>query len=188
MVKDDKSFLKLLCSGNERAFAFLYREFRDKIYNFMYRNTGNREDARELTQDVFLAVHRHVKKFRGDSSLSTWIFRIATNRMINFGKRKQSKLRRNVNIDKLEFRLSSQDRKPDEAAEKTELEVAVQEELVKMDEDLRTILVLRDLQGFAYNEIEHILGIPLGTVKSRLHTARRTLKQMLEQRWKRTRT
>jgi RNA polymerase sigma-70 factor, ECF subfamily len=144
---------------------------------------GNRADAQDVAQEVFLAVVDSVDGFRGDCSLSTWVFRIARNRCINRIKHNRS-LRQAVTdpIDDVpEGRLPQEGgpARPDEAVGRAQVAQRVQRAISALPEVQRMVVVLRDLQGFEYEEISDVLELPLGTVKSRLFRARAALAESL---------
>jgi len=181
-VKDARApLLDLLRQGDARAFRFLVKEFQPRIYTFVFRTVGNPDVARDLTQDVFVSVARAIGSFRGDSQLSTWIYQIATNRVRNHLTR--GKGRDHLDVQPLAERLPDASPDPEDVATGAELDRIVQAELARLPDDLRLLVVLRDVEGRSYEEIEAIAGIPLGTVKSRLHRARHELRLALERRW-----
>ncbi len=178
--------------GNKLIFEDIHETYRPKIYRYLSRLVGTQE-ADDLTQEVFIKVNRNLEGFRGDSNLSTWLYRIATN----------------VAIDKLRsasYQRAMREGLPSNSAENDEAEFAeqdpwtgekkllVEQDLVRMEmnrcirdfierlpEIYRTVLVLGDLEGFANKEIAEILGISLGTVKIRIYRAREKLRKELEQ-------
>jgi len=155
----------------DRDFTEIYKEYRDMIYNYMYWKTGNSEEALDLTQEVFLKIYKNLRKFRGESSLKTWIMKIATNHANSFFSR--SKFRKLLSFNKsIEY---LQDTKNENNGLKLEVENA----LLKLRKKEREIIVLYYMEGFSYKEISTLLGIPIGTVKSRLNRAKENLKKIL---------
>lgn len=181
MTRTGDKLLDRLRRGDERAFRFLVSQFQDRIFSYIYRSIGQRDDARDLCQDVFVSVARAIPRFRGDSSLSTWIYQIATNKIRNHVTR--AKGRYNVDIHDLESSLASSAPNPEQVATGDALQSVVQEELASMPSDLRVLIVLRDIEGHDYAEIGRIVEAPTGTVKSRLHRARAEFKQRMDKRW-----
>jgi RNA polymerase sigma-70 factor (ECF subfamily) len=171
------------------AFEALVDQFQTPILNMLYRMLGNRAEAEDLAQEVFITVFKQIDAFRGDSSLATWIYRIASNHCIN--RRKYLARRKhydNRSLSDLTDRsrpfegkdgMSGQLHRPDEMAEGLQMERLIQEAISSLDEEHRLVLVLRDIQSLSYEEIEEILSVPAGTVKSRLHRARMALKEKL---------
>lgn len=170
--------------GNASAFEDLVSRYEKKVFNLAFRLTGNREDAQDISQEAFLKVLTSVKDFRGDSSFSTWLYRVVTNTCLDEIRRRSR--RKEVSLD---APIAPDDPSPRQVAadgpepgadlERSEVQQAVQQGILELAEDHRIILVLRDIQGLSYGEIAEVLGISLGTVKSRLNRARLSLKQRL---------
>jgi RNA polymerase sigma-70 factor (ECF subfamily) len=163
--------------GDAAAFETLVASAQHRIYGLALRMLRNRAEAEEVAQDVFLRVHRSIAEFRGEAKLSTWLYGITSRLCLN--------------------RLARADRRgrgaPDELAdvadagvdpmgslESAELTRALEVAIGELPEERRIVVVLRDVQGLAYEEIAAALGIELGTVRSRLHRARMELKDKLE--------
>lgn len=181
----DRALLRRLRHGDERAFAELMRENQDRVYDLLVRMLGDREEALDLSQEVFTAVHAAVGRFRGDSRLSTWIFRVARNHCLNRLKYLQRRHRgRTTELSKVPeaaLEASCPSRRPDEALAESELKARVQQAIGQLDEEHRLLLVLRDIEGLSYHEIAEVTEQPEGTVKSRLHRARASLARIVGQ-------
>ncbi len=185
---NEKRLLKRLKKRDARAFESLVQEYQGMVFNLIYRMLGSKEEAEDLAQEVFVNVFKKIDSFRGESSLSTWIYRIASNICKN---RKKYLVRRcfdrparaergDYSSDQLgPVNTTGQVSRPDEMAEGLEMEALLQEAIRSLEEDHRLILVLRDIQGVSYDEIQEITGLALGTVKSRLHRARLALKEAM---------
>ncbi len=166
----------------------LLTEHAGLVYNLALRLTGNRADAEDLAQDVLLRALRALPGFRGDSLASTWLYRITVNSWKNrVRSEKRRSFWRTVTLglisgddDGPALELSDNEPPPDAALEATERSAAVQRALMGLDEDDRAIVVLRDVEDRSYGEIGTVLGVPKGTVKSRLSRARAKLKVLLE--------
>jgi len=171
----------------------MVRTYKDKVYNLVYRMLGNREEAEDLSQEVFVTVFKSIDRFRGDSKFSTWLYRVAANQCKNRYKylaRRQFHAGRP--LDEVSERnlagrdggpalsLQAQISEPDKVLEGLQMERAIQREIAALDEDQRLLIVLRDIQGLSYLEIARISQLPEGTVKSRLHRARMALKDRLK--------
>lgn len=173
----DRALLARLRRGDDRAFAELIRRHQDRIFDLGYRMLGDRQEAEDLSQEIFVAVHRALGGFRGDSRLSTWIFRVAKNHCLN--RLQYLKRRGGGRTDDLEESLETAGDPaagaPDRDLERREEQALVQRALAELDEAQRMIVVLRDIEGLGYDEIVEVLDEPLGTVKSRLHRARAAL-------------
>ncbi|HXP39980.1 MAG TPA: sigma-70 family RNA polymerase sigma factor [Candidatus Acidoferrales bacterium] len=180
-----------LKAGSETAYAWLIGEFQRPVYGLVYRMMSDPADAADTTQDVFLKVFRGMKHFHGESSLKTWIYRIALHEAAN---RKRWWFRHKVHETSIELPESEGNRNGDGAIEsaltdrhespfdnvaQNELRQRVDAELHRVDEPYRTTLILRDLEEMSYEEIAEILQISLGTVKSRLTRGRQALKKRL---------
>ncbi len=163
----------------------------DRVYNLAYRLTGNRDLAWDLSQEAFMKAWAGIKSFRGGCGFYTWIYRIALNLHMNreksLGRRME---KRTLSIDKergenprstlREVIGTGKDSEPSSAMEQKEREAAVQQAILELDGAQRQVVLLRDMEGFSYEEIADLLDLPLGTVRSRLHRAREELKRRLE--------
>jgi len=169
--------------GDVSAFEEIVSLYEKKIYNFTYRMTRNREDAADLTQETLLRVWLGVRRFRGDSSFSTWVFRIASNvctdRLRSRSRRLALSLDAPVHYDneELEFQVEDGSAGPDELAEESDLKDAVRRAIFQLPVGYRAVLVMRDIQDMSYKEISEVLMCPVGTVKSRLNRARLALRE-----------
>lgn len=184
---DDRELVERFQRGDESAFDALVRRHSGRAYAIAYGLLGNREDAEEVAQDVFIRVYRALDKFRGDSEFSTWMYRIATNLAKNkyrWNKSRGSKVTDSLQapIDGTEgsdalYREVSDDRMtPDEAIQVAELERRTREEMEKLPDVYREALMLRNVKGLSYEEIAELLGCKIGTVKSRINRAREELR------------
>lgn len=176
--------VQLSKSGDLDAFEKLIMTYEKKVYNMAYRMTGSHEDAQDIAQEVFFKSYCSIKSFRGECSFSTWIYRITTNACLDFiRKRKHSSVSLNEPVHtedgEIERQVASNAPGPDEQVWGNEFERAVKDEISKMSIDYRTIIILRDIQGLAYEDISNVLKCSLGTVKSRLNRARKALKERL---------
>ena len=174
--------------GDESAFEALVTENEKRIYNLCRRLTGNQEDAAELTQEAFLNAWRGLGRFQGESSFSTWLYRLATNACIDFlrkEKRRQS-LSMTVSLDDEEearqVELPDERYAPEGALEHAEARRAVAEGLERLTLEHRQVLVMREIHGLSYAEIGQVLGLEEGTVKSRIARARGALRKVLTER------
>ncbi len=182
----DEELVRRFCEGDREAFSLLVTRYQDRVFTICLRWLGEREAAEEVAQEVFLAVYRSLPNFRGDSKFSTWIFRIAVNHCKN--RRSYSRRRASDRHEPLEG-LGGDDAPPrelphpgpgtDEALHRSEAGKLVLEALEELDESHRAIVILRDVDGLAYEEIADILELARGTVKSRLHRARAQLARSL---------
>lgn len=180
-----------LKAGSEEAYAWLIGEFQQPVYGLVYRIVGDPADAAETAQEVFLKVFRGMKQFNGQSSLKTWIYRIALHEAANrrrwwFRHKAQETSIEPTESDsmaegsmQMQVALTDHAESPFDNVAHHEVSRRVEDELRKVPEPYRTTLVLRDLEEMSYEEIAEVLEISLGTVKSRLTRGREALKQRL---------
>jgi RNA polymerase sigma-70 factor (ECF subfamily) len=167
-------------AGDRDAFTQLVRSHEDAVFNMSYRMLSHREDARDVCQEIFLTVFNRIREFRGESRFGTWIFRIAVNRCRDeLRRRKTVKHTRPVALD-LESPTPARGPSPEAVARGKELERIVSGCIASLPDDLREMIVLRDVQDLAYEEMAHVLEVPMGTVRSRLSRARSRLAELLE--------
>ena len=184
-------FIERLKRGDAAAFEKLVNERSGEIYGLLYRLTENGEEARDLTQETFLRAFQSINHFRGESDLRTWIYRIAINQARNrwrWWKRRRREA--TVSIDEPEIRggrlglvatlKSPTARDPEQHTLQNERERALQKALSGLRRVYRETVILRDIEGFAYEEIANTLNISVGTVKSRLARGRQELRRKLE--------
>lgn len=184
MYKDEDLVLRSQ-NGELDAFEELVCRYERKVYTVAYRLMGNQDDAKDLAQEAFLRAFQSIKKFRGEASFLTWIYRITTN-VCRDELRKRSRtsiesLDERITLDEGEVtkQFSSPDPGPAELYESKELQEKIQGLINTLSPEFRLALVLRDLQGFSYDEIAEQLECSLGTVKSRINRARNHLKERL---------
>jgi RNA polymerase sigma-70 factor (ECF subfamily) len=175
-----------LKAGSEEAYAWLIGEFQQPIYSLVFRIVSDPADAADTTQEVFLKVFRGMKHFHGESSLKTWIYRIALHEASNrrrwwFRHKSRETPIENVGSDVAAVKeyLMDQAESPFDRLAEEEVRSHVEEELRKVAEPYRTTVILRDLEEMSYEEIAEITEVSLGTVKSRLTRGRQALKQRL---------
>jgi RNA polymerase sigma-70 factor, ECF subfamily len=176
-----------LKAGSEEAYSWLIGEFHQPIYGLIYRIVNDPSDAADTTQDVFLKVFRGMKHFHGESSLKTWIYRIALHEAANrrrwWFRHKAQETPINPVADGEEYstenRLVDPGESPLEKFAHTEVQAAVEAALQQVPEPYRTALILRDLEEMSYEEIAEVLQISLGTVKSRITRGRDALRKKL---------
>ena len=172
--------------GRREKFEKLAFPYMDSLFNTALRLTRNRLDAEDLVQEVYLRAYRFLDKFEEGTNFQAWIFKILTNTFIN-RYRKKSREPHQVEFDKVEFQYSDGSKERDEKYE-THYDESLYDELfddeinsalAKLSYDFRAVVILCDIEGFAYKEIASILSIPIGTVMSRLSRARQQLQKQL---------
>jgi RNA polymerase sigma-70 factor, ECF subfamily len=166
-----------LRKGERAAFEALVEAAQHRIFGVAFRMLRNRAEAEDVAQEVFLRVHRSIAEFRGEAKLSTWLYgisaRLCLNRLARADRRTRAATDELVDVPDAGV-------DPMESLESAELTRALEVAIGELPEERRIIVVLRDVQGLAYEEIAAALGIELGTVRSRLHRARMELKDKLE--------
>ncbi|MCS6797941.1 MAG: sigma-70 family RNA polymerase sigma factor [Myxococcota bacterium] len=190
--EDERQFVERLRRRDEAAFNRFVREHQDRVYRLVVRMLGDRDEALDVTQDVFVSVFKSIDTFRGESRLSTWLYRVAVNHCRNRIKYmdrrgRGASTRFEDGRDGATGATGAGVRaggfgRPDEAAEAGQLQRIVREAMDELDEEHRTLLVLRDVEDLSYEEIGAITGLVEGTVKSRLHRARAALLRRVRQR------
>jgi RNA polymerase sigma-70 factor, ECF subfamily len=189
----DAGLVPRLVARDERAFTILVRAYEGRVFALLLRMTGNRAEAEDLAQEVFVQVFKAIGSFRGESKLSTWIYRIAVNLSKNRGK--YLRVRRSGHEVELGGLLEGAEAavavgggtaavpaidRPDEMASGKQVERIVQRAILELEPSFRECLVLRDVEDLSYDDIASITGLPEGTVKSRIHRARAQLKEIVE--------
>lgn len=187
MSDEEERLVRKLKQRDEEAFRRVVTLYQHKVFSLVFRMIGDRAEAEDLSQEIFVAVFKHVDSFRGDSALGTWIFRIATNHCrnrIKYLRRRAAGRTQDIDDtregDVQDGPLVSRPPTPEKVLAGRQLEAALQRALTTLDEDHRAVLVLRDIENLSYQEIGEITGLNPGTVKSRLHRARLALKQEVE--------
>jgi RNA polymerase sigma-70 factor, ECF subfamily len=188
---EEASIIAELQAGSENAYEWLIAHYHQPVYGLVYRILNDPADAADTTQEVFLKVFRGIKRFHGEASLKTWIYRIALHEASNQRrwwfrhKRRETTMESPLTDDEsqsfaLKETLVDLHDSPFECAAHEEIRSKVEEELAQVPEPYRTTVVLRDIEGLSYEEIAEILQVSLGTVKSRLMRGRFALKKRLE--------
>jgi RNA polymerase sigma-70 factor (ECF subfamily) len=191
ITNEDAALLADLKAGSEAAFAMLIAQYHQPLYSLIARNINDPADAADITQEVFIKVFRSIRGFNGDASLRTWLYRIALHEASNQRRWWSRHKRQEITIDttyepeeddsnsSLGIALADQRDSPFDQAAQSELREQVEAALRQLPEAYRTVVVLREIEGFAYEEIAEILEINLGTVKSRLTRGRSALRALL---------
>jgi RNA polymerase sigma-70 factor (ECF subfamily) len=175
---DSPEFVRRLRAGDRAAFEELVRSHQHRVYAVALRMLGNAAEAQDVAQEAFLRAHRGLAEFRGEARLSTWLYAIASRLCLNRLAGSERRLTRHGE-DTL-TRLPDGRPGPDQALERGELEEALHRAIGELADERRIVVVLRDVEGLAYEEIAEALELPVGTVRSRLHRARLDLKEKLE--------
>lgn len=165
--------------GREAAFHELVSRYERRVYAICYRYFGNHADAQDAAQDAFVAVARRAGTFRGDSKLSTWLYRVAVNACNDIARKRRRRPQSPVeDIVATAEAAGVRERDPDpQTLRETEMEV--HRALAQLDETSRTLMILVAIEGFPYKDAAGIVGMPVGTVKSRVHRAKAQLAELL---------
>lgn len=178
--------VEAVMAGDQAALGRLLEMHEKPMFNVCYRMLGNHDDAAEVTQEAMLKIVEHVQDFNGQSQITTWMTRIAIN--LSLSRLRRRKVRRavtmeggnNVHEDQTTtLRQELADHRepaPDSRVEEGEMLEHLQEAMNRLAEDFRAVLVLRDIQQMEYQEVAQVLGVPIGTIKSRLFRARLALR------------
>lgn len=182
IVDPDGDLVQRWQAGDAQAFEDLVRRHERRVFRLLLRMLGSREEAEDVAQEAFLSLHRHGHRFRREARFSTFVYRVAANAALN-RRRTLGRNRNRVNELKTQqeagFDLPPAPRDPEDAAAGSETQALVQRALLDLPRDLRIAVVLYDIEGQSYQEVAQVLGIPEGTVKSRIHRARRALRERL---------
>jgi RNA polymerase sigma-70 factor, ECF subfamily len=171
-------------AGDASAFERLVRTHERNVFRLLYRMLGSREEAEDAAQEAFLSLHRHGHRFRREARFSTFLYRVAANAALN---RRRSRGRARARETELAQRhasgasIQAAPRDPEAATQGVEIQHRVQNALQQLPEELRVAVVLYDIEGQSYKDIAESLGIPEGTVKSRIHRARLGLRERLKE-------
>jgi RNA polymerase sigma-70 factor (ECF subfamily) len=188
LTPEEALFVMRLQANEDAAYDELVRVYSASIFHVAYRMLGDSGDASDVVQDIFLKVFRNIGGFKGEAALKTWIFKIAFSEILNrlrWWKRRHRFA--TVSLDEqpngpntgYSQTVAASNPTPEQALQSKEEEDAIQQALGRLSREHRSIVVLRDIEGFSYNEIADVLGVSIGTVKSRLARARTDLKKSL---------
>lgn len=181
----ERRLVERLQRQDEAAFNELVTAYEQRVFALVQRMIGDRAEAEDLAQEVFVTVFKSIGTFRGDSKLSTWLYRVTTNHCKN--RIKYLARRHDRSQDELDENAGSVAeagppgpmRRPDRAVEGAQMEKVLQEAINSLDEDHRAVVILREVEDLSIEEICEITGLPDGTVKSRLHRARLALRKKI---------
>lgn len=178
---DDQGLIDACRRGQTEAFGMLVRRYQDRLYPTVLRLTGSSEDAHDLLQETFLRAYQKLGLFQGESGFYTWVYRIAVNLALS-SRRRRKTVRPSVDSsshDSFDPPDDPSQTDPSLPLERAERDARIQSALSALAADHRAVVVLKDLDGLRYEEIAEMLGIPVGTVRSRLHRARNELRLLL---------
>ena len=187
-MQSDAELMLAFQAGDQESFEKLFMRHQVGVFNFFYRLMGNREAAEDQTQEVFFRVYSHAANYVQTAKFTTYLYRIAKNAWIDHIRRTRRRGRMQ-SLDKdtaegvnLYARLPAQTDKPDARLQQQDRAQAIEEAIESLPEEQRIVFVLSEVQGMKYTEIADTLGIPVGTVKSRMHVAVQRLRAFLARR------
>lgn len=182
----DDELVSLARDGNRAAFSLLVTRYQDRIINMVAQRVPDREAAYDLAQEVFIKAYRGLKGFQSKSGFYTWLYRIAINTTLSF-RRKMLRRGSMLSLDRPSRdedagrqEVADAGRGPSEEATRAEEVEAVRRAIAALEDDFNEVVVLRDIQGLSYEEIAQVLQCPVGSIKSRLHRARKKLAEILK--------
>ena len=168
--------------GDTEAFGALVRRHEQRVFRLLVRMLGSREEAEDAAQEAFLSLHRYGHRFRREARFSTFVYRVAVNAALNRRRslgRARARERELIQRQAAGDDLPSAPRDPEGAASGVEIQARVQDALLQLPPDLRMAVILFDIEGQSYRDIAEVLSVPEGTVKSRIHRARNSLRELL---------
>ena len=183
---DDIEIIDRVLSGDVEAYSHIVERYQNMTYRYVYSRFNNYDEVMDITQDIFIMALEALKTFRRESKFSTWFYSIMVNYCKNY--KKKSWRHNTVSInggsenDEYEIQIADEHSGPEESVIKTDSMNIVKEEVYKLPDDYREVVILRDIEGMSYNDIADIIGINLSNVKVRIHRGRELLKNRLVER------
>ncbi len=179
----DEELISRFQQGDNYAFDLLVKRYKDPLLNFVYRFVGDKEEAEDIVQETFLRLFKNKHYYREIAKFSTWIYTIAGNlAKTELRRRKRRKLLSISHFmsSEKDYDIPDEDSNPEREANTVITDKIIQKAIDKLSPKFKQVIILRDIQGFSYEEISEIVGIPLGTVKSRVNRARLKLQEDLQ--------
>jgi len=173
----ERELVRLCLNREEDAWRMLVTRYQRRVYNLCYQFFGKVGRAEDMTQEVFVKLYGALHRYNFDMEFSTWLMSVARNLCIDFYRR--HKKERMVDIEEIPMAVAPESTGPAAALERQEAHRQVHRGLMRLSEELRMAVILRDIQGYGYDEIGAIMGVPLGTVKSRINRGRLELARAL---------
>ena len=183
--RSDEELILAFQGGDEEAFTVLVRRYKDPLMNYIYRFVGDSDESADILQDTFVRLYRKKHLYKSVAKFSTWLYTIAGNLARSELRRRSRKgllsiFQSREKGDEYELPLPSSDPQPDQLADDSLKAMRIQEALRRLPEAFREAVVLRDIQDLSYEEIAEIVGMPIGTVKSRINRGRNQLQELLK--------
>jgi RNA polymerase sigma-70 factor (ECF subfamily) len=171
-------------AGRTEAYSELVLKYQDRLYHVALRIVGHPDDAADVVQETFISAYQSLGTFKGDSEFYTWLYRIAFNAAVSWKRRKRNIVSLEFGTNDSDINLepadTSRDHRPGEAIERDEDVRKLQEGMLRLSPEHRAVLTLKEMEGLKYEEIAEVLGVPVGTVRSRLSRARLELRSLLD--------
>lgn len=185
----DQGLVSRAKHGDTRAFDALILKYGDKLFGLVYNMTSHKEDTHDLLQEIFAKAYQSLPTFQGKSTFYTWIYQIATNRTLNFLKKRKN--RSSLSLNDMESAVqqdpalidTNHDANPERQSSINELQLKLNEAMMRLSESHRLVVTLFDIQGMAHGEIAKVLKTSEGTIRSRLHYAHLQLQSALQETW-----
>ena len=184
MLSSDERLVERCLRGDDSAWESIVNAYGRRLYNLGYRYTSRTDEAEDLTQEIFIRVYQNLKSFRTDAgSFQNWVLKVGRNLIID-RYRQARRFQPSAGTEEMETMNLRDDKlpNPQRAAEQAEATRFLNEGLQRLSPELKEAIILRDLEGLAYQEIASLLSIPEGTVKSRINRARLELAKLLSKR------
>lgn len=186
--RGDELLVKKCQKGHYEAFEELIHKYQQKVYSLCYRYAGNHDDANDLAQEAFIRVYHSINKFHFKSAFSTWLYRVTSN--VCLDEMRKKKRNSSVSLDspleteegEMYFHLPDQKYNPEIMAEQKDVQQIVHNAIQELPREQKITILLREMEGFSYDEMAEVLEVSSGTIKSRLNRARHNLKEILSQK------
>ena len=179
--EQEKDFVIRCQNGDKSAMEALVRHYQHWVYNIAYGMLGNQEDASDMAQEIFLWLWENIGQFQSRSRFSTWLYRIVTNRCINVKDQKKRRQTEPMEIDDSQPWVPIDTETPEKSVLRLEQREILQKALAQLKDDYRKILILREMRDLSYEELAEVIGCSVGRVKSKLHKARKVLREFVLQ-------
>ncbi len=182
MNPDDRRLISESLGGRTEAFGALICRYQDRLFNAVLRVVDNPDDAQDVVQDAFVNAYQSLASFKGDAEFYTWLYRIAFNTAVTLKRRRRALVSLETGRDGemvVDPPDPSEETRPGVILERSEEEAALQTALNRLSAEHRAVLVLKDIEGMKYEQIAEVIGVPIGTVRSRIHRARLELRDLL---------
>lgn len=176
----DAHLIRRTLQGDNGAFGELVRKYQERLYNSVVRIVNSRSDAEDVVQEAFVQAFVKLKGFRQESTFFTWLYRLATNLAISHIRKKEPAVSLDASRESGYCEPVDQEESPEDSLMREERAPAIAAALARLNEQYRTVLVLREIERFDYATIAKVLRLNIGTVRSRLHRARTQMRRLLE--------